>query len=52
MKKLVSAEIFSDFLEMAAHVLEQDYKDPAAVMIGTVLEENLRQLCHSAGIEA
>ncbi len=50
-KKLVSAEIFSDFLEMAAHLLEQDYKDPAAVMIGSVLEENLRQLCHSAGIE-
>lgn len=50
-KKLVSAEIFSDFLEMAAHLLEQDYKDPAAVMIGSVLEENLRQLCHSIGIE-
>ena len=50
-KKLVSAEIFSDFLEMAAHLLEQDYKDPAAVMIGSVLEENLRQLCHSAGVE-
>lgn len=50
-KKLVSAEIFSDFLEMAAHLLELDYKDPAAVMIGSVLEENLRQLCHSAGIE-
>ena len=50
-KKLVSAEIFSDFLEMSAHLLEQDYKDPAAVMIGSVLEENLRQLCHSAGIE-
>lgn len=50
-KKLVSAEIFSDFLEMAAHLLEQDYKDPAAVMIGSVLEENLRQLCPSIGIE-
>lgn len=50
-KKLVSAEIFSDFLEMAEHLLEQDYKDPAAVMIGSVLEENLRQLCHSIGVE-
>lgn len=36
---------------MAAHLLEQDYKDPAAVVIGSVLEENLRQLCHSAGVE-
>ncbi|SFJ15191.1 hypothetical protein SAMN05216206_3546 [Pseudomonas guineae] len=44
-KRLVAAEIFSDFLEMAEHLLEQSYKDPAAVMIGSVLEENLRYLC-------
>lgn len=44
-KQLVSAEIFSDFLEMSEHLLSQGYKDPAAVMIGSVLEENLRQLC-------
>ncbi|OSR69228.1 hypothetical protein BV326_03513 [Pseudomonas syringae pv. actinidiae] len=44
-KKLIAAEIFSDFLEMAEHLLEQGYKDPAAIMIGSVLEENLRQLC-------
>lgn len=44
-KSLVSAEIFSDFLEMAEHLLASDYKDPAAVMIGSVLEEHLRQLC-------
>jgi hypothetical protein len=50
-KKLVSAEIFSDFLEMAEHLLDQSYKDPAAVMIGSVLEENLRQLCSTNDIE-
>lgn len=50
-KKLVSAEIFSDFLEMAEHLLDQSYKDPAAVMIGSVLEENLRQLCSLNEIE-
>ncbi len=44
-KGLVSAEIFSDFLEMAQHLLEEGYKDPAAVMAGSVLEEHLRQLC-------
>ena len=32
-KGIVSAEIFTDFLEMAEHLLETDYKDPAAVMI-------------------
>jgi hypothetical protein len=50
-KKLVAAEIFSDFLEMAEHLIEQSYKDPAAVMIGSVLEENLRHLCTTNGID-
>lgn len=44
-KGLVAAEVFADFLEMAEHLLEQSYKDPAAVMAGSVLEEHLRQLC-------
>lgn len=49
-KSLVSAEIFSDFLEMAQYLLSEGYKDPAAVMIGSVLEEHLRQLCLKNGI--
>lgn len=49
-KGLVSAEIFADFLDMATYLLESDYKDPAAVMIGSVLEEHLRQLCNKNGI--
>ena len=44
-KGLISAEIFSDFLEMADYLLNEKYKDAAAVMIGSVLEEHLRQLC-------
>ena len=44
-KSLVSAEIFTDFFEMAEHLIENDYKDPAAVLIGSVLEEHLRHLC-------
>ena len=50
-KGIVSAEIFTDFLEMAEHLLETDYKDPAAVMIGSVLEEHLRQLCLTNSID-
>lgn len=42
---LVRAELFADFLEMAEHLLEQGYKDPAAVLVGGVLEEHLRALC-------
>ncbi|WP_138515831.1 hypothetical protein [Rhodoferax bucti] len=45
MKGLVAAELFSDFLDQSEHLLEQGYKDAAAVMIGSVLEEHLRQLC-------
>lgn len=49
-KGLVSAEIFSDFLEMANHLLDEGYKDPAAVMAGSVLEEHIRNLCSKNGI--
>jgi hypothetical protein len=49
-KTLVSAEIFSDFLEMAEYLLASKYKDASAVMIGSVLEEHLRQLCRKHGV--
>jgi hypothetical protein len=47
----VAAEVFTDFIEMAEHLLEQGYKDPAAVVAGSVLEEHLRQLCHKNAID-
>ncbi|WP_077531137.1 hypothetical protein [Vreelandella utahensis] len=50
-KGLVTAEVFADFIEMAEHLLESGYKDPAAIMCGSVLEEHLRQLCLKNGIE-
>lgn len=43
-KSIVSAEIFSDFLENAQYLIDMDYKDPAAVMIGGVLEQHLHYL--------
>ena len=49
-KGLVRAEVFADFLGMAEHLLEQDYKDPAAVLVGGVLEEHLRGLCADRSI--
>lgn len=51
LKNLISAEIFSDFLEMAKYLLSEGYKDPAAVIIGSVLEEHLRALCTSSNID-
>jgi hypothetical protein len=50
-EELIHADLFSDFLEMAEHLLEQGYKDPAAVLIGGVLEEHLRKLAQKTGID-
>jgi len=50
LRQLVSAEIFTDFLEMAEYLIDESYVHPAAVMIGSVLEEHLRQLCVAAGV--
>lgn len=50
-KDIVSADIFSDFLEMAKYLLENKYKDAAAVIIGSVLENHLKHLCSKNNIE-
>jgi len=47
---LVYADVFSDLLEMARRLLEQGYKDPAAVVIGSVLESHLHNLCNKHGL--
>lgn len=49
-QKLLQADIFTDFLEMGEHLLKEGYKDAAAVIIGSVLENTLRKLCESNGI--
>ncbi len=48
-KEIVSAEILSDFIEMAICLLGEQCKEAAAVMGGSVLEEHLRQLCNKHG---
>jgi hypothetical protein len=50
--ELVHAETFSDFLDMATHLNETGYKDPAAVIAGSALEVHLRALCTKSGVEA
>ena len=50
-KGLISAEIFANFLDMAEHLLQEKFKDASAIMIGSVLEEHLRQLCQKYDIE-
>lgn len=48
--ELIHADLFGDFLEMADHLIEQGYKDAAAVITGSVLEEHLRKLCDKHGV--
>jgi hypothetical protein len=50
LRELVHADVFADLLETSEYFLEEGHKDPAAVMIGGVLEEHLRQLCQKNSI--
>ena len=50
MRGLVAADIFGDFVDMAQSFIDRGHKDPAAVLIGCVLEEHLRNLSESNGI--
>jgi hypothetical protein len=49
--ELIHANLFSDFMEMGDYLLGEGYKDPAAVIIGGVLETHLRQLAVKNGID-
>lgn len=51
-RSLLQAEIFADFLEMAEYLLKEGYKDPAAVLLGAVLEDALRKIADARGIPA
>lgn len=48
--ELIHADTFSSFMEMADHLHAQGYKDAAAVIAGSVLEQHLRELCTKNGI--
>lgn len=48
---LVAAEVFSDFLDMADHLLEANYIAPAASLVGAVLEDGLRRLATAKEIK-
>jgi len=49
-RDLVIAEVFTDFLDMAEHLLEKGYKDPAASLIGAVLEDGLRKIAEKHNV--
>lgn len=47
LRHLVHAEVFANELEQAEYFLSEEYKVPAAVVAGTVMESTLRELCSS-----
>ena len=49
-KTLALAEVLSDFLKMAQHLLENDRKDLATFLVGIVLEDGLRKLAKENSI--
>lgn len=42
--ELLHAETFADFLEMATELFDKGFKDPSAVLAGSVLESHLRAM--------
>ena len=44
-EELLHGDVFSDYLEMATHLLDNKYKDAAAVIVGSTLEVHVRKLC-------
>lgn len=50
LSELIHGDVFSDYLDMANHLLNEGYKDAAAVITGSTLEENLRKLCQKTNI--
>jgi hypothetical protein len=51
-ERLIRADVFADFIEMPEELLDKGYKDPAAVIVGSVIEEHLRKLAAKHGIAA
>ncbi|MBN1803348.1 MAG: hypothetical protein JW891_17685 [Candidatus Lokiarchaeota archaeon] len=49
--ELIHDDVFTDFLEMSEHLLSEGFKDAAAVITGSTLEEQLRKLCLKSEIQ-
>lgn len=49
-RQLLTAEVFTDLLDQATHLLESGYKAPAASLAGAVLEDGLRRIATRKGV--
>jgi len=50
LRSRIRSEVEGDFLEQAQRLLDENRKDPAAMLVGAVLEDALRQLCRKHGL--
>jgi hypothetical protein len=50
LEQLIHGEVFSDFLEMASHLVGSGYKDAAAVVAGSTLEAHIKNLSTKFGV--
>jgi hypothetical protein len=48
---LIAGEVFDSVLEQAKHLNQNGYKDPAAVLARVVLEDSLKRIARSEGID-
>jgi len=52
LRRLLSGEVFTDFLGMATHLLSEGYRHPAASLAGAVLEDSLRRTLGARGVKS
>lgn len=52
LRALVAAEVFTDFLEMAEHLVEEGYAHAGASVAGAVLEDAMRRGLGTRGVKA
>ena len=50
LREQVAAAVFTDLLDMAQHLVEESFKDPAASLTGAVLEDSLRRMLVKRGV--
>lgn len=51
LENLVAADIFTDFIEISEYLCKEGFKDPAASLVGAVLEDGLKSICKKNGIK-
>lgn len=49
--EIIHSEVFTDFVEMAEYLLSEEYKDAAAVIVGSTFESHLKKLCLKNSID-